>query len=118
MRRSFGRMEIEGVADFFKKETAAVFVEENDIVKACKVMVDFSKDNEALVLKGGVLNNKIISSKEMAALASLPSRDVLLSMVLRGFTSPLTGFLTCMNQIILKFVWAVEEIKKVKSQNN
>ena len=79
-------------------------------------MIDFTKDNENIIeLRGGFLSSKKISSREMSDLAKLPAREVMLGMALGTMIAPLTGFLVSMNQVILKFVWTVEEIKKKKS---
>jgi large subunit ribosomal protein L10 len=97
-------------------ETGIVLVYDADIVKSCKILVDFAKASEILQLKGGVINEKKISSEEMNSLAKLPSREVLLGMAVAAIASPLTSFVSSLNQIILKFVWTVQEIKKVKEK--
>lgn len=104
---------LNGVLD---SETGVVFAYDQDIVRSCKVIVDFSKDNENVVVKGGFLKDKLISVAEVDALAKLPSKEILLGMALSGLASPLTGFLSTLNQIVLKFLWVVEEIKKKKGQ--
>jgi len=104
------------LSDLLDTETGVVFVYDKDIVKACKALVEFSKENEFLKLKGAVIEDKKISSKEVSALAKLPSMEALLSVALSAIASPLTGFLNGLNQVILKFLWTVEEIKKKKER--
>ena len=101
---------------FLEAETALVFVNDVDVVQTCKILVEFSQEHEALELKGGRIKDKPVTAKEITTLAKLPSREVLLAMAVSGIASPLSGFLTVLNQTILKFVWLVEEIKKVKEQ--
>ena len=106
-----------GWSDFdslVEAETGVVIVNDEDVVKACKVLVDFAKESESLQLKGGVIKAKRISSKELSAIAKLPSREILIGQVVSSFAVPLSGFLNTLNQIILKFVWVIEEIKKTK----
>tara|TARA_B100000315_G_scaffold257534_1_gene306700 strand:+ start:1339 stop:1884 length:546 start_codon:yes stop_codon:yes gene_type:complete len=100
--------------NLLEAETALVLVYDEDVVKPAKTLVDFSKEFESLKLKGGVIKDKKVGAKELIALAKLPSREVLLGTALSAISSPLTGFLSALNQIICKFVWVVEEIKKVK----
>ena len=104
------------VESLLSAETGVVIVNNEDVVGACKILVDFAKESETLQLKGGVIKDKRVNSKELNVIAKLPSREVLIGRVVSSFASPLTGFLNTLNQVILKFVWVVEEIKKVKEQ--
>jgi large subunit ribosomal protein L10 len=97
-------------------ETAIVFIYDKDIVKACKTLVDFSKENEVLQLKGGFLGEQPLTSEELITLAKLPPKEMLMGMVVNGFAAPVTGFLCVLNQVILKFVWVIEEIKKQRTE--
>ncbi|UCC95116.1 MAG: 50S ribosomal protein L10 [Candidatus Omnitrophota bacterium] len=99
---------------FLEGETGIIFVYDADIIKTCKILVEFSRENEAFRLKGGMLKNKKIAPEEVKNLAKLPSKEILLGMAVNTLSSPLTGFLAAMNQVILKFVWAVKEIKEKK----
>ncbi len=98
---------------FLKDSTGLVFIFDEDIVKVCRILVNFSKENEgSMTLKGGYLKDKRIEETQILELAKLPSREVLLGMAVMGLASPLTGFINSLNQVILKFVWLVEELKK------
>ena len=118
LKRAFEGLKLDQLLEFIESETGLVLAYEEDVAKICKTLVNFSKENEALQLKGGVIEDKKISLEELKNLATLPSREALLGMVVYGLASPLTGFLNSLNQIILKFVWVVEEIKKKGNQSN
>jgi len=60
-----------------------------DVAAAAKALKTFSKTNDALVLKGGVLDDKLLSSEDLRALAELPSRDVLLAQLAGAFQAPM-----------------------------
>ncbi len=107
----------DNVAGFINGEPAVIFVHDKDIVKTAKALVDFAKENEILKIQGGLLDNKTLSSEEMSALAKLPPKEILLGMAVSGLASPITGFVSTLNQVILKFLWTVEEIKKNKEAN-
>jgi large subunit ribosomal protein L10 len=116
IKKAFKDVGYDDLEGLLGNETGVVFVHDQDAVKACKTLVDFIKENENIVeLRGGFLSSKKISSKDMSDLAKLPSREVMLGIALGTMVAPLTGFLSAMNQVILKFVWTVEEIKKKKS---
>jgi large subunit ribosomal protein L10 len=102
--------------EFLATETGVVFLNENDVVNGCKVLAEFSSQNEFLAIKGGLIQNRLLSPKELISIAKLPPKEVLMGMTVSAIASPLTGLLAAMNQIILKFVWAVDEIKKVKEK--
>ena len=59
--------------------TAIAFVK-GDVAAAAKVLREASKTNPLLVLKGGVMGDKVLSAKDVEVLADLPSRETLLAM--------------------------------------
>lgn len=81
---------VEGLDDLFVGPTAIAFVT-GDPVEAAKGLKDFSKDNKALVLKGGVLEGNVLSAEEVNKLADLESREVLLAMAAGAFKASLFG---------------------------
>ena len=68
---------IEGFDDLLTGPTAIAFIN-GDVVEAAKGLRDFAKANPTLVIKGGVLDGKPLDASEVAKLADLESRDVLL----------------------------------------
>ena len=61
-----------------------------DDVAAAKVISDFAKGNEKLIVKAGANAGKLLSPDEVKALAAVPSKDVLLSQLLGLLQSPVT----------------------------
>ncbi|WP_110206751.1 50S ribosomal protein L10 [Nocardioides daejeonensis] len=68
---------IEGFDDLLVGPTAIAFIN-GDVVEAAKGLRDFAKANPALVIKGGVLDGNLLDANEIAKLADLESREVLL----------------------------------------
>ncbi|GAB4009678.1 50S ribosomal protein L10 [Nocardioides ultimimeridianus] len=68
---------IEGFDELLTGPTAIAFIK-GDVVEAAKGLRDFAKANPALVIKGGVLDGNILDPAEIAKLADLESREVLL----------------------------------------
>ena len=68
---------ISGFDDILTGPTAIAFIN-GDVVEAAKGLRDFAKANPALIIKGGVLDGNILDAKEVAKLADLESREVLL----------------------------------------
>jgi large subunit ribosomal protein L10 len=70
-----------------------------DPVAAAKVLNDFAKTNDKLVLKGGSYAGKVLDKAGLQALASIPSRDELLSKLLYVMKAPVTGFAVCLGAL-------------------
>jgi len=63
-----------------------------DPVAAAKVLADFSKTNDKLVLKAGCYAGKLLDKEGVQALASIPSREELLAKLLGVMQAPVSGF--------------------------
>ncbi|AJC15273.1 MULTISPECIES: 50S ribosomal protein L10 [Pandoraea] len=63
-----------------------------DPVAAAKVLNDFSKGNDKLILKAGSYDGKVMDKAGVQALASIPSRDELLAKLLGVMQAPVSGF--------------------------
>jgi len=63
-----------------------------DITKAAKMLSDYIRTSKSILsIKGGFLEDRILSAKEVETLAKLPSREVLISRVIGGMQSPIYG---------------------------
>ena len=78
---------LEGMDDIFKGPSAVAF-SNDDVVAPAKILADFAKKVEALEIKAGVIEGKVSSKEEIEALAKLPSREGLLSMLLSVLQAP------------------------------
>ena len=68
----------------------AIAFANSDAVSAAKALNDFSVADKALILKGGVLGETVMSTDDIVALAKLPTREVLLAQIAGTIQSPLT----------------------------
>ncbi|SDZ62448.1 large subunit ribosomal protein L10 [Evansella caseinilytica] len=71
--------------------TAIAFSNE-DVVAPAKILAGFAKKHEALEIKAGVVEGRVVSLEEVKALADLPSREGLLSMLLSVLQAPIRNF--------------------------
>ena len=78
---------LEGLDEVFAGPTAIAFSNE-DVVAPAKIIANFAKNAEALEIKGGIIEGKVSTVEEINALASLPSREGLLSMLLSVLQAP------------------------------
>ncbi|UFJ40642.1 50S ribosomal protein L10 [Brevibacillus humidisoli] len=70
----------------------AIAFSNEDVVAPAKILVDFAKKNDKLEIKGGIIEGKVVGAEEIKALASLPSREGLLSMLLSVLQAPMRNF--------------------------
>lgn len=90
----------------------------NDAAATAKALRDFSKErgNEALVIKGGILGDKLLSKEQVLALADLPPREVMLAQLLGTLVGPIRGFVTVLSGPSRGLVTALSQIKEQKEK--
>lgn len=86
----------------------------SDPVAAAKVLHEFSKGNDKFVIKAGAMPNLVMSSKDIASLAALPSRDELLSRLLGTMQAPIANFARTLNEVPARFVRGLAAIRDQK----
>jgi large subunit ribosomal protein L10 len=87
---------VEGFDDLLVGPTAIAFIN-GDVVEAAKGLRDFAKANPALVIKGGYLDGKALDAKEIAKIADLESREVLLAKLAGGMLASLSQAVYLLN---------------------
>ncbi len=68
-----------------------IYAISEDAVAAAKILQDFSKSNDKLVIKAGSYAGKPLDKAAVAALANIPSREVLISQLLGVMLAPVSG---------------------------
>jgi large subunit ribosomal protein L10 len=76
------------LTDLLTGPTAIAFVD-GDVSAVAKALRTFSRENPSLVIKGGMVEGGLLSRAEIEALATLPSREVLLAQVAGALSAPL-----------------------------
>ncbi|AGX02154.1 MULTISPECIES: 50S ribosomal protein L10 [Bacillaceae] len=87
-RRAAEASELSGLNEALTGPNAIAFSNE-DVVAPAKILNDFAKKHEALEIKAGVIEGNIASVEDVKALAELPSREGLLSMLLSVLQAPI-----------------------------
>lgn len=85
--------------DNLLKGCTAVALSENDIVAPAKVLAKYlnTKGKDKIIIKGGFVEGKAATDKDIVAISKLPSKDVLIAMTLGGLNAPISGFVTVLN---------------------
>ena len=87
-----------------------------DPVAGAKVLAEFAKDNELFVLKGGAMPNAVMSVKDVKALATMPSREELLAMLVGTLQAPIAKLVRTMNEVPGKFVRTLAAVQAAKEK--
>lgn len=85
-----------------------------DPVAPAKVLQEFAKTNDKLVIKGGAMPGYVMDAAGVKALASMPSREELLATLLGTMQAPVTKFVQTLNEVPGKFVRTVAALRDSK----
>ena len=99
--------QFEGLKDYFEGPSAIAICYE-DPTAAASILNKFMKDAKALEFKAGVIDGTCYDAKGMAAVADIPSKEVLLSRLLGSFQGPMASFARVIKAIAEKQPEAAE----------
>lgn len=88
----------EALADTFVG-AKALAISYDDVVAPAKIIYDFAKTNKAVVIQSGVIEGSVVGVNEIQALATLPSRETLLTMLAVGLLTPVKELAVGLNMI-------------------
>ena len=104
---------VEAIKDQFKGPSA-IALSFDDPVAPAKILTEFSKKNEKLEIKAGIMEDKVLDLASIKALAALPSREVLLSQLLSVMVGVPTGLVRVLNGVPQQFMNVLSAIKDQK----
>ena len=99
------------------KGPMALMIGYDDPVLPTKILRDFikgEKREEKIKISVGVLDGKLVQAAQIAAVASLPSKPVLLSMLLSTMQGPLRGLVYTLHGVVEQFVRVLSAIQGTK----
>ena len=99
--------------------TTALAVSNDDAIAPAKVISEFIKKNklentEVLTVKAGIVDGKVISANDVKALASLPSREVLIAKLLGSMQAPISNTVGVLQGVIRNAVYVLDAIRQKK----
>ena len=113
-RRAVKDTPFEGLAD--QMVGPLMYGISSDPVNAAKVLSDFAKGNDKFVIKAGAMPNAVISAKEVAALAAMPSREQLIATLMATMQAPVAQFVRTLNEVPTKFVRGLAAVREQKEK--
>jgi large subunit ribosomal protein L10 len=108
-RRAIEGRGLDEITDLFEGPVAIAFVQ-GDAAAAAKALREFGRNHEALVVKGGLLGERVVTPNDIEALAELPSRDVMLTQIAGLFQQPLTRAAGLFQAFTRNFAYGVQAL--------
>ncbi len=87
------------------------FAASSDPVAVAKVLNDFARVNDKLVIKVGAMDGALVTGEQLQALALLPSREVLLATLMQTMQAPVAQFVRTLNEVPARFVRTLAAIR-------
>ncbi len=90
----------------------------SDMTMPVRALMGFIRDSKInLTIKGGFAGNRLLTPEEVTSLSTLPSRDVLLAMVLGKMKSPISGLVSCFTSPIQGLIGVLQaQMKKLEEE--
>lgn len=88
----------------------------SDPVAVAKVLNDFAKGHDKFVVTGGAMRGQVMSAKDIASLAALPSREQLIARLLGTMQAPIAQFVRTMNEVPARFARTLAAIRDAKQE--
>jgi len=106
---------IEGLEQYFEGPTVMAYSLE-DAVAPAKLISDFIKESKLKTyeIKAGIVDGSAIDAEGVKQLASLPSREVLLSKMLGSMQAPISGLANVLQGTIRNMVYVLEAVRQQK----
>ncbi|MBI4431973.1 MAG: 50S ribosomal protein L10 [Candidatus Omnitrophica bacterium] len=112
-RRAFEGAKLAGVSETISGACGVAF-SSGDPVTSSKILVDFAKENEGFKIRSGWMDGRLLGLEDIRALASLPSREVLLTRLVSSMQSPISRFAGVLAGTLRKAVTVLDAIAKQK----
>ncbi|WP_077315862.1 50S ribosomal protein L10 [Basilea psittacipulmonis] len=91
-----------------------IYAISKDPVAGAKVLSDFAKENEKIVIRLGSLPNSVLDVAGVNSLAKMPSREELLAKLLGTMQAPVAQFVRTLNEVPTKFVRGLAAVRDTK----
>jgi large subunit ribosomal protein L10 len=106
----------EQVTELLQGPSAIAFVK-GDVVEAAKGLRDFAKANPLLVIKGGVIDGKAMTSEEISKLADLESREVLLAKLAGAMKGSMANAAALFNALPTQMAQLAEALRAKREES-
>jgi large subunit ribosomal protein L10 len=109
--RAAKQTKLEQLEPYFQGPTAVVFHRE-DVVGLAKLLIDISKGNPNFAFKAALVEGKVVPTSEIQAIASMPSREVMLSKLIFLLKAPLQRLDTVLKAPVRNLGLVLKQVQK------
>ena len=114
MQKALAELDMVNMDEILAGPSAFVFCG-GDVAAAAKAVTEFAKENEKLEVKGGMMDNTFVSAEEIKAIASLPSKEVLLAQIAGAISGVARGLAVSINGIPSGLARAIQQVADQKA---
>jgi large subunit ribosomal protein L10 len=107
--RAIAGSDVESLGEFLNGPTAISFID-GDVSAVAKALRDFARETPTLIVKGGIVDGKALTFKDLVALADLPSRDVMLAQFAGLLASPLRTMASLLKAVPQNFAYGLSAL--------
>ncbi len=116
-RRAMKELGLEGLIPSIETPCGMIFFKDEP-VDASRILCAFRKEHEKLVLEGGLLQDKLLTLKDIEVMSTLPSKDALRGKLVVTLNAPILKLVIVLNQSLKKFVCCLDQIKQNKDKQS
>ena len=114
LKLALKKQKLDPLCDMAEVSSAITF-SKDDPTKASKILFDFSKVEQSMLINGGYVDGQVLSIENVKELAMLPPREVMLARVMGGMKAPIQGLANVLRGNLQKLVMVLNEVSKKKS---
>ena len=114
MRKALAELDLVNMDEILEGPSAFVFCS-GDVAAAAKAITEFAKKNELLEVKGGMMDGAFTTPAEVAAIASLPSKEELIGMVAGAISGVARGLAVSINGVPSGLAQAIKQVADQKA---
>lgn len=114
-RRAVESTHLEPLAAYVKGPTA-IALTIDDAVGMAKVLADYTKREPKLDIRVGIMEGRVLTAQQIAQVAELPPREVLLAQMFGAMQNPLSGLVGVLHGVLRQLLYALVAIKEAKGQ--
>ena len=114
MKKALAELDLVNMDTILEGPSAFVFCGE-DVAAAAKAVTEFAKENKNLEVKGGMMDGTFVNADEIKAIASLPSKEVLLAQIAGAISGVARGLAVCINGVPSGLARAIQQVADQKA---
>lgn len=121
VKNTLARIAAEGTSVSVAKDSfrgpVGIAIGYDDPVLTVKKVLEYSKKNDKLKVNAGLVEGALCAAADLKAVADLPPKQILLSMMAGAFQAPMTKMACLLNATLAKFEYALEALKDKKEKS-